>query len=662
MQLKNTKIVLLILVLISSLFNVKAQESLMPGEYTSTNKKAIKFYEEGKRYYDVRQDKRAEELLLKAIDEDKKFMEPHAILAVLCLEQNRLKDREVHLLAATKIAPRLYVENYFFLAETQFDLDKFEDAKMNYNTFLSFSRINPNEKEEAVFKLKCADFAMEAKKNPSPVKFSNMGAAINSPQNEYFPSMTADENYFLFTRHLPCADCISKYQEDLFISKNLGGNWSESKMIEELSSRGNEGAPSISADGNYMFITISQEIDGRYMGGLAQGLGSCDIFYTQKVDGRWIKPVNLGSKVNSAMWESQPSFSSDGKTLYFVRGTPQRNGTIKGIDIYCSVIDKDGKFGQAVRLPSNINTSKDEQSVFIHPDNQTLYFSSEGHVGMGRADIFMSHKKADGSWGNPVNLGSPINSSDDENSLLVSASGRMAYFASDRDGGLGGLDLYQFEVPASMKPEKITYVKGKVFNAKTNQPLEANFELVDLGTSVEVTKSYSQRDGEFLVTLNANKNYLVNVNKDGFLFYSDNFSLKDVEADFNKPFLLNIPLQPIDTGSVVELKNVFFEVNKWDLKPESKSELDKLVSFLMKNPSLRIELGGHTDNTGDKKANVTLSSNRAKAVYDYLITNGKIAATRLSFKGYGDSKPKAANDTAENKAKNRRTEFKVIGK
>lgn len=152
------------------------------------------------------------------------------------------------------------------------------------------------------------------------------------------------------------------------------------------------------------------------------------------------------------------------------------------------------------------------------------------------------------------------------------------------------------------------------------------------------------------------------MNKDGFLFYSDNFSLKDVEADFNKPFLLNIPLQPIDTGSVVELKNVFFEVNKWDLKPESKSELDKLVSFLMKNPSLRIELGGHTDNTGDKKANVTLSSNRAKAVYDYLITNGKIAATRLSFKGYGDSKPKAANDTAENKAKNRRTEFKVIGK
>ena len=164
MQLKNTKIVLLILVLISLLFNAKAQESLMPGEYTSTNKKAIKFYEEGKRYYDVRQDKRAEELLLKAIDEDKKFMEPHAILAVLCLEQNRLKDREVHLLAATKIAPRLYVENYFFLAETQFDLDKFEDAKMNYNTFLSFSRINPNEKDEAVFKLKCADFAVEAKK------------------------------------------------------------------------------------------------------------------------------------------------------------------------------------------------------------------------------------------------------------------------------------------------------------------------------------------------------------------------------------------------------------------------------------------------------------------------------------------------------------------
>ncbi|NBQ47898.1 MAG: hypothetical protein EBU33_05515, partial [Sphingobacteriia bacterium] len=414
--------------------------------------------------------------------------------------------------------------------------------------------------------------------------------------------------------------------------------------------------------GNYMFITMSQEMGGGYMGGNAKGYGSCDIFYTQKINGRWTKPVNLGPSINSAQWESQPSFSSDGKTLYFVRGNPLRNGTVKNIDIFYSVVEADGKFGTAQRLPENINSKDEEESVFIHPDNQTLYFSSRGHVGMGGADIFMSRRKADGNWGDPVNLGFPVNSADDENSLLVSPSGRMAYFASDREGGVGGLDLYEFELPAQLKPEAITYVKGSVYHAQTRQPLEASFELIDLDSQKLLTRSYSQKNGEFLVTLTATKNYLVNVSREGFLFYSDNFILRDLKTDFNKPFVLNIPLEPIDTGSTVELKNVFFDVNKSELRPESCTELDKLVAFLLKNPNLKIELGGHTDNTGDKKANQLLSENRAKAVQQYLVSAGKIGVERLSYKGYGDSRPKVPNDTAENKAKNRRTEFKVTAK
>ncbi len=658
---KTISIWLIAFVLI--VFNSGAQDMPMPGQYTSTNKKALKFFEEGKRYYDARQDKRSEELLLKAIEEDDKFVEPHVIIAILCGEQDRLKERVFHLSEAIKKGPNIYVENYFNLAETEFDLDDFEKAKIHYTKFLSYPRTSPDDKEEAAFKIKCADFATEAKKNPSAISFFNVGPSINSSYNEYFPSITSDEKSFLYTRRLNCPECLSKSQEDLFLAKaDPSGNWSTSKAVSELSSTGNEGAPSISADGNYMFITMSQEIDGQYMGGQASGLGSCDIFFTQKIDGRWAKPTNLGSKINSAMWESQPSFSSDGKTLYFVRGTPQRNGTIKGIDIYYSVIDKDGKFTQAARIAGNINTKKEEQSVFIHPDNQTLYFSSQGHIGIGGADIFMSKRKADGTWGDPINLGYPINSSKDENSLLVSPSGRLAYFASDREGGLGGLDIYQFQLPENIRPEKITYVKGKVYDAKTKTPLEAEFELIDLETQQAVIKSYSQKNGEFLITLNSSKNYLVNVNKEKYLFYSDNFSLKGSESDFNKPFLLDIPLAQMDTGSVVELKNIFFDVNKWDLKPESKAELEKLIWLLTKNANLKIELSGHTDNSGDKKVNLTLSSNRAKAVYDYLITTGKIVATRLSFKGYGDTKPKAPNDTPENKAKNRRTEFKVTGK
>ena len=327
-----------------------------------------------------------------------------------------------------------------------------------------------------------------------------------------------------------------------------------------------------------------------------------------------------------------------------------------------STLDESGKFSTAVKISTVINTPMKEESVFIHPDNQTLYFSSDGHPGMGHLDIFMSRKQPDGEWGTPVNLGYPINSYSDENSLLVDPSGRLAFFASDRTGGYGGLDIYQFELPESLRPEKITYVKGKVYNARTREPLEASFELYDLETQQLVTRSYSSQNGEFLVTLTANKNYLVNVNKEGYLFYSDNFSLKGKETDFKKPYLLDIPLEPIDTGSVVELKNIFFDVNKWDLKPESRAELDKLTDFLKKNKNLRIELAGHTDNTGDKKFNLTLSSNRAKAVYDYLVSSGGIAANRLSYKGYGDTRPKVPNDSPENKARNRRTEFRVVGR
>ena len=657
---RTTNYITIFFILMLSL--LQAQQTVAPGQLTSTDKKAIKLFNEAKRFYDGRQDGKAEESLKKAIKQDQNFMEPHMLMAAICLVQNRQKERAEHLQRAIELGPNFFVENYFFLAETEFRLTELEKAKLHYQQFLKFTRIHPDEREQAEFILKCADFSIEARKHPLSIQFRNMGEAVNSSEFDYFPTITADEQSLYYTRRLPCASCIGSWQEDLFLAKAGPQGWSTGRVVQELSSQGNEGAPSVSADGNYMFITMSQEMGGGYMGGNAKGYGSCDIFYTQKINGRWTKPVNLGPSINSAQWESQPSFSSDGKTLYFVRGNPLRNGTVKNIDIFYSVVEADGKFGTAQRLPENINSKDEEESVFIHPDNQTLYFSSRGHVGMGGADIFMSRRKADGNWGDPVNLGFPVNSADDENSLLVSPSGRMAYFASDREGGVGGLDLYEFELPAQLKPEAITYVKGSVYHAQTRQPLEASFELIDLDSQKLLTRSYSQKNGEFLVTLTATKNYLVNVSREGFLFYSDNFILRDLKTDFNKPFVLNIPLEPIDTGSTVELKNVFFDVNKSELRPESCTELDKLVAFLLKNPNLKIELGGHTDNTGDKKANQLLSENRAKAVQQYLVSAGKIGVERLSYKGYGDSRPKVPNDTAENKAKNRRTEFKVTAK
>ncbi|MGZ3884273.1 MAG: OmpA family protein [Bacteroidia bacterium] len=635
-------------------------QNLPPGTYTSQNKKAIKFYEDGKVYFQQHKDDDAAKMLLKAIKEDDNFIEAHAAYADYLMAQGNAAEAIGHFEKAISVNPKMFTDNYFYLGGAYLSVANYEKAKETFSAFLKFERVNPRLKEDAERYLKNAEFGVEAKKHPVPFNPVNVGPEINSAESEYFPSLTADARTMIFTRSFkqPGGGGL----EDFYYSKKeTPTKWQPALPLSSLNSMGNEGAPSISADGNIMFFAACEEMGGGYLGGGNKGMGSCDIFFTYKVNGKWAKPQNLGPPVNSGNWETQPSFSSDGKTLYFIRGFHTREGT-KNVDIYMTQVGSDGRFGTPVKLPETVNSPYEEESVYIHPDNQTLYFSSNGHPGMGGQDIFMSKRQPDGSWGKAVNLGYPINTEVDDNSLLVDPAGQIAYFASERKGGYGGLDIYQFELPAAMQPEKLTYLKGKVYNAVTKEPLESVFELIDMETQQNVTNSSSDKTGQFLVTLTGNKNYIVNVNRDGFLFYSDNFSLKGKETDFNKPYLLDIPLQPIDTGSVVELKNIFFDVNKWDLKPESKAELEKLILFLTKNPGVKIELGGHTDNSGDKAFNKTLSANRAKAVYDYLITTGKINAARLSYKGYADTRPKVPNDSPENKAKNRRTEFKVTGK
>jgi outer membrane protein OmpA-like peptidoglycan-associated protein/tetratricopeptide (TPR) repeat protein len=638
-----------------------SQSSLPPGTYTSTNKKAVRFYEESKKMFQVRKDDEAEKLVKKAIEEDPNFVEAYSAYAQLLLEKNRIKEAIPLYEKAIQVNPKIFIENNYYLGVAYLNEAMYDKAIPHLETIIRAERINPNLKDEAARYLKNAKFGSVAIKNPQPFKPVNVGTGINTGEYEYFPALTADGNTFLFTRNIREGEGVeAPRQEDFYISKKVNNAWQTANPINSVNTPGNEGAPSLSADGEIMFFASCMEMTGDYGSSDRKGYGSCDIFYAQKINGKWSKPRNAGAMINTRNWETQPSFSSDGKTLYFIRGIVSREG-IKNPDIYSSVIGEDGKFSEPVKLSDNVNTPEGEESVFIHPDNQTLYFSSEGHPGMGRLDIFMSKRNADGSWGKAINLGYPINTVADENSLLVDANGKLAYFASEREGGFGGLDIYQFELPETLRPEKITYVKGHIYNARTKDPLEASFELIDLESQQSVTSAFSNSQGEFLVTLTSNHNYLVNVSKPGFLFYSDNFSLKDKVADYNKPYKLEIPLQPIDTG-IIELKNIFFDVNKWDLKAESKAELQKIISFLKGNPTLKVEFSGHTDNSGDKIFNKTLSNNRAKAIYDYVIEKGGIPSANLSFKGYGDSKPKAPNDTPENKAKNRRTELKIVSK
>lgn len=649
------------LLFISLSLSIVFAQGLPPGSYSSTNKKAVKYFEDSKKMFQIRKDADAEKLIKKAIEEDPQFIEAHSAYADFLMGNNRVKEAIPLYEKAIQLNPKIFIDNNFYLGGAYLHEALYEKAIPCFEVILKTERINPNLKDEAARYLKNAKFGADAIKHPQPFKLVNVGAGINTAEFEYFPALTADGNTFLFTRNIREGEGVTApRQEDFYVSKKVNGVWQTANPITSVNTLGNEGAPSLSADGEIMFFASCMEMTGDYGSSDRKGYGSCDIFYAQKINGKWTRPRNAGSTINTKNWETQPSFSSDGKTLYFIRGIVTREG-IKNPDIYSSIIGEDGKFSEPVRLSDNVNTPEGEESVFIHPDNQTIYFSSEGHPGMGGLDIFVSKKQADGTWGKAVNLGYPINTFTDENSLLVDANGKLAYYASEREGGFGGLDIYQFELPESVRPEKITYVKGLTYNAKTKVPVDASFELIDLETQQSVTSAYSNSAGEFLVTLTSNHNYLVNVSKPGFLFYSDNFSLKDKVADYNKPYQLQIPLQPIDTG-IIELKNIFFDVNKADLKAESKAELQKIISFLKANPTLKVEFSGHTDNSGDKVFNKTLSNNRAKAIYDYVIEKGPIPAANLSYKGYGDTKPKAPNDSPENKAKNRRTELKVLAK
>jgi outer membrane protein OmpA-like peptidoglycan-associated protein/tetratricopeptide (TPR) repeat protein len=620
-------------------------------QLSTKSKKAAKYYMQGRQAYDMRQNDQAEQNLLMAIKEDPGFIEAHALLGYVYTDEHKYPDAISQLKQAIQINANFFPNIYFSLAQLQLDQGSYDEALANYQKFKTYNFKDKNIEWHTDMGIADCKYAAEAIKHPVPFNPVNMGINVNSQYNEYFPAMTADGETFLFTRDIPDNAVMEGHQEDFYVSYKINGQWTGAVSLgPPLNTQNNEGAPTLSADGHLLIFTGCDRQDGH---------GSCDLYYSFKVGNNWTAGRNLGRPVNTANWESQPCLASDGKTLYFIRGSESAQG-VQNQDIYVTQLTDSGTWSNPQRLSDTINTPGREESVFIAADNQTLYFSSDGHPGMGGLDIFMSRRLPNGRWGIPKNLGYPINTSKDDNSFMVDPNGHTAYFSSDREGGYGLLDFYSYELYDSIRPQPITYVKGKVYDAKTGKPLIALFNLADLETTKTVVQSSSAPgDGTFLVCLPINKNYALNVSRKGYLFYSENFSLQGVNASSTSPYMMDIPLQPIDTGATIVLKNVFYETDKYDLKPQSTVELNKVVSFLKANPNVKIEVSGHTDNTGSAEHNNSLSKNRAKSVYDYLISQG-IAADRLTYKGYGATKPIADNATEAGKAKNRRTEMKII--
>ncbi len=526
-------------------------------------------------------------------------------------------------------------------------LSRFEKALEVVNRFLQTPRLNVQSIKAGNYRKSTYEFAIDLEKNLKEKGMGsyvfapkNMGQEVNSEALEYFPSFTIDGSRMIFTRR-------QNNDEDFYESDFTNGVWTKAKPVAgKINTNFNEGAQNISQDGDWLIFTGCNYPEGE---------GSCDLYIAYKTkSGGWTEPENMGRIINTEFWESSPSLSPDKKSLYF---SSSRAGGYGGKDIWVTQRSAAGKWSQPRNLGATVNTASDEGCPFIHSDNQTLYFNSDGHRGYGLTDLFLVKKNPDETWGTPVNLGYPINTIDDEGSIIVSPDGKTSYYASDGMDTKGGLDLYSFELRDDIRASRVLWVKGKVYDKKTNNGLPSSVELTDLESRKVISTLQTDEDGNYLVTLPVGKDYAFNVNRKGYLFYSDNFSMKTNLPD--SALVVNIPLQPIEAGASIVLKNIFFDTKKFDLQPESMNELDKVVQLMKENPALKILITGHTDNVGQPADNLLLSNNRAKAAIAYLQKNG-IDMKRLSAKGFGANKPISSNNSEAGKAQNRRTELSII--
>lgn len=618
------------------------------GLHTTSNK-ALKIYNEGMTEFDYFDFNEAEINFKEAISIDKSFFEAFMMLGELMTKQKRFSEASTYYRAAVKIDSLFYKPVFFSLADAEIMSGDYSDALIHFNVYLAQTGMSEKNRIVAKKNVINCEFAINAMKNPVPFNPVSVGSAINTTDDEYWPSITADGKTLMFTRQTRNSDSNSPFgqgQEDFYISYFSDNAWQLAiNAGAPLNTPQNEGAQTLSSDGSYMYFTACSR---------PGGLGSCDIYFSAFLDGKWSEPYDLGKPVNTSNWESQPSISADGKTLYFSSNRP---GGFGGKDIWYSVMNDKDLWTEPVNMGKTINTDGDEMSPFIHFDGRTLYFSSDGRAGMGGFDIYVTRMNDDSTWTEPQNLGYPINTYNDEMGLVIEAGGQKAYFSTVRDK-VYGKDIFSFDLYESARPSPVSYLKGKVYDKETGRLLTADYELINLSKNKVTIKNSTDETGNFLVCLPSGYNYGINVNKQGYLFYSENFMFEG-QHSIVAPFIKRIILSPIKVGEKMNLSNVFYEFDSWQLKKESTSELNNLASLLSDNKDYIIEIDGYTDSIGSAGYNQVLSEKRALSVVNWLINKG-ISPDRLKYKGYGNTSPIGDNVTVEGRKLNRRTEAKII--
>ncbi|MBU2912827.1 OmpA family protein [Reichenbachiella agariperforans] len=617
--------------------------------YHSEDKKALRDYEEARQLLKRAQFREAMEPMLDAVERDPDFIE---VWLALGSASNRLGWDSlsfVYFKKAIRIDPDYPKSKYAYHAiGEQFYKDAVYDSAEAY--LEHYIRTIPNDPvKETVAKSMIMDcrFALQALLNPFEYNIRQLADHANSFQLQYFPALSVDQQKLYFTRRVG----MNNYDdEDIYFCEYDSASqvWSvPASVSDQINSEFNEGAASLSADERTLVFT---SCDGR------RGYGSCDIYIAQKVGDDWSKPENIGKAVNSAAWEAQPSLSADGRTILFVSN---RRGGYGGKDIWMSTKNRRGEWQSAINLGKRINSNKDEISPFIHANGETIYFSSNGHEGLGGLDIYMSEIERDSLWKFPVNLGYPLNDEHDQVSLYIASDSKTGVYTIEKLTKTGFQSkLYAFDLPDRFQvTNQSAYLKGRVVDADNHSPITAEIQVYHLSNNHFYSELTSDaKTGAYTLVLTEGNRYGIYVTSPGYMFVDFSFTLEDLKSfDQN---LLDIELQPIKVGASSTLGNVFFDHDDASLKPESMSELRVVYYFLRQNPKLKMEIAGHSDSEGSESYNLELSMRRAKTVHDFLISKG-ISPSQLSYKGYGESRLLYTGENPHLLAENRRIEFLV---
>jgi outer membrane protein OmpA-like peptidoglycan-associated protein len=610
----------------------------------SNNPKALKKYNEALVALEDNRSAEGISLLGNALQIDSNFIDAYLSLAG-ALGNTKQYKKAVTVYERARLKDSNYFKPYLLPYSINLaGLGQFEEALAAINQFLTLEGLSGRSLKAAQYRKKTFEFAVSApqkNKNASYVFApKNLGDSVNSRSSEYYPSVTVTDDALVFTRRTGNA------REDFMLSgiPHKDSFNKAAPLDGDINVEPRKGAITVSQDGDWLFFAA--DIAGA-------GLGGFDIYKSVYTPTGWSEQENLGDSINTDFWESSPAISPDKRVLYFSSNRP---GGYGGADLYVGYLKPNGRWTEAVNMGPSVNTAGDELAPFIHADNQTLYFTSDGLPGYGGSDLFVLKKLSNGKWGTPENMGYPINTIENEGSLAVAADGYTAYYASDREDSRGGLDIYSFTLPTHARPYKTIYIKGNITDLLTKKGLPANLELTDNASGTIINKVQTDELGHYFITLPEGKDYTFTVNRKGYLFYSSAYALSTAAPD--STYIKNIALEPIKLASNFVFTQVLFDNNSYALLPASLPELNKLVQILEENPGMHIQISGHTDNIGKAADNLTLSTNRAKAIVQYVSGRG-VATDRLTYKGFGSTEPIATNATQEGRALNRRTSFTI---